>query len=141
MGGMAETITRDHRKLSQPGPRFLTNNLNNKMKPTSLAVTALAMAFSVITASGAVDNSSPDPNPANKDKITEWTKQYWTSLHSYSAGGAYVNFMMDEGDERIRATYRENYDRLSAIKAKYDPENFFRVNQNIKPKDKRTRTE
>ena len=44
--------------------------------------------------------------------------------------------MMDEGDERIRATYRENYDRLSAIKAKYDPENFFRVNQNIKPKDK-----
>jgi UDP-N-acetylenolpyruvoylglucosamine reductase len=77
-----------------------------------------------------------DPNPANKDKITEWTKQYWTSLHPYSAGGAYVNFMMDEGDERIRATYRENYDRLSAIKAKYDPENFFRVNQNIKPKDK-----
>ena len=77
-----------------------------------------------------------DPNPANKDKITEWTKQYWTALHPYSAGGAYVNFMMDEGDERIRATYRENYDRLSAIKAKYDPENFFRVNQNIKPKDK-----
>ena len=79
-----------------------------------------------------------DPNPANKDKITEWTKQYWTALHPYSAGGAYVNFMMDEGDERIRATYRENYDRLSAIKAKYDPENFFRVNQNIKPERQRT---
>jgi FAD/FMN-containing dehydrogenase len=77
-----------------------------------------------------------DPNPAKKDKITEWTKRYWTALHPYSAGGAYVNFMMDEGDERIRATYRENYDRLSAIKAKYDPENFFCVNQNIKPKDK-----
>jgi FAD/FMN-containing dehydrogenase len=79
-----------------------------------------------------------DPNPANKDKITEWTKQYWTALHPHSAGGAYVNFMMDEGDERIRATYRENYHRLSAIKAKYDPENFFRVNQNIKPERQRT---
>jgi FAD/FMN-containing dehydrogenase len=77
-----------------------------------------------------------DPNPANKNKITEWAKHYWTALHPYSAGGAYVNFMMDEGDERIRATYRENYDRLSAVKAKYDPENFFRVNQNIRPKDK-----
>ena len=51
----------------------------------------------------------------------------------HSAGGAYVNFMMEEGDDRIRATYRENYDRLAVIKAKYDPSNFFRVNQNIKP--------
>ena len=49
------------------------------------------------------------------------------------AGGAYVNFMMDEGEDRIRATYRGNYDRLAAIKARYDPDNFFRVNQNIRP--------
>jgi FAD/FMN-containing dehydrogenase len=40
---------------------------------------------------------------------------------------------MDEGQERVRATYRENYDRLAAIKHKYDPRNFFHVNQNIKP--------
>jgi len=51
-----------------------------------------------------------------------------------SAGGAYVNFMMDEGEERVKATYRDNYERLAAIKAKYDPKNFFQVNQNIKPK-------
>jgi hypothetical protein len=42
--------------------------------------------------------------------------------------------MMEEGEERIKATYRDNYDRLAEIKAKYDPENFFSVNQNIKPK-------
>jgi FAD/FMN-containing dehydrogenase len=75
-----------------------------------------------------------DPDPANKEMITKWARDYWTDLHPYSAGGAYVNFMMDEGEDRIQATYRGNYDRLATIKARYDPTNFFRVNQNIKPK-------
>jgi FAD/FMN-containing dehydrogenase len=75
-----------------------------------------------------------DPDPANKDRITAWARNYWEALHPYGAGGAYVNFMMEgEGEERIRATYRGNYERLAGIKAKYDPENFFRVNQNIQP--------
>jgi len=74
-----------------------------------------------------------DPDPSNKEKITAWTKKYWEELHPYSAGGAYVNFMMDEGEERVKATYGENYERLVAIKNKYDPNNLFRVNQNIKP--------
>ena len=52
---------------------------------------------------------------------------------SLQSEGAYVNFMMEEGEDRIRATYGDNYDRLAAIKKKYDPANFFRVNQNIKP--------
>ncbi|MDR7555824.1 MAG: FAD-binding oxidoreductase [Armatimonadota bacterium] len=74
-----------------------------------------------------------DPDPANAGRIKDWTVRYWEALHPYSAGGAYVNFMMDEGQERIRATYRDNYERLGRIKAKYDPKNLFRVNQNIKP--------
>jgi len=74
-----------------------------------------------------------DPDPANRDAITAWARAYYDALHPYGAGGAYVNFMMEEGEERIRATYRGNYERLAAIKAKYDPGNFFRVNQNIKP--------
>jgi FAD/FMN-containing dehydrogenase len=75
-----------------------------------------------------------DPDPANKDQITEWARNYWEALHPFGAGGAYVNFMMDgEGDERIRATYLDNYERLVQIKTKYDPDNFFRVNQNIRP--------
>ena len=74
-----------------------------------------------------------DPDPANKDGIVRWTKEYWEAVHPYSAGGAYVNFMMDEGEDRVKATYRDNYARLAAVKKKYDPANVFRVNQNIKP--------
>jgi FAD/FMN-containing dehydrogenase len=74
-----------------------------------------------------------DPSPSNSEKITKWTKNYWDELHPYSAGGAYVNFMMEEGQDRIRATYGSNYERLVEVKNKYDPSNLFRVNQNIKP--------
>lgn len=74
-----------------------------------------------------------DPDPANKAKITGWTKGYFDALHPYSAGGAYVNFMMDEGQERVQATYGENYRRLAEVKRKYDPGNLFQVNQNIRP--------
>ena len=74
-----------------------------------------------------------DPDPANKDKISSWARTYWDATHPYSAGGAYVNFMMEEGAARVEATYSGNYVRLRAIKTKYDPGNLFRVNQNIAP--------
>jgi FAD/FMN-containing dehydrogenase len=74
-----------------------------------------------------------DADPGNKDKIITWARDYWDAQHPYSAGGAYINFMMDEGEERIKATYGDNYKRLEELKAKYDPNNLFRVNQNIKP--------
>jgi len=73
------------------------------------------------------------PNPKDSDKITKWCKDYWEALHPYSSGGAYSNFMMDEGQERVKASYKHNYDRLVKIKNQYDPANLFRVNQNIKP--------
>jgi FAD/FMN-containing dehydrogenase len=75
-----------------------------------------------------------DPDPANVDAIRRWSIDYQEALHPYSAGGAYVNMMMEEGQERVRASYRDNYDRLARIKATYDPGNLFRVNQNIQPK-------
>jgi FAD/FMN-containing dehydrogenase len=74
-----------------------------------------------------------DPDPDKKDIIKDWAQNYYDALHPYGAGGAYVNFMMEEGEDRVQATYRGNYERLAKVKAKYDPENFFRVNQNIKP--------
>lgn len=75
-----------------------------------------------------------DPDPANNEKIIAWTKSYYDALHPYSAGGAYVNFLMgDEGEDRVKKTYGDNYERLVSIKNKYDPGNLFRVNQNIKP--------
>lgn len=75
-----------------------------------------------------------DADPANREKIKTWARDYWKALHPYSAGGAYVNFMMEEGADRVEATYCDNYQRLAEIKTKYDPTNLFRVNQNIKPK-------
>jgi FAD/FMN-containing dehydrogenase len=74
-----------------------------------------------------------DPEPASKDKLVTWARDYFNALHPHSAGGAYINFMMDEGDDRIRATYGKNYARLAKVKKRYDPRNLFRVNQNIKP--------
>jgi len=74
-----------------------------------------------------------DPDPANAQTIKDWTIAYWEALHPFSAGGAYVNFMMDEGQERVQATYRGNYARLAAVKRTYDPDNVFHVNQNILP--------
>jgi hypothetical protein len=74
-----------------------------------------------------------DPDPANADVISRWAKDYWTDLHPTSAGGAYVNFLMNEGQDRVRAAYRGNYDRLALVKGRYDPQNVFHVNQNIQP--------
>ncbi|MFW6090235.1 MAG: FAD-binding oxidoreductase [Actinomycetota bacterium] len=73
-----------------------------------------------------------DPDPANAAALTRWARNYWQAVHPYTMGGAYVNFMMDEGEERVRATYGANYERLTAVKRVYDPMNLFRVNQNIK---------
>jgi hypothetical protein len=93
-----------------------------------------ATAFSFREAKYSMVIAGIDPDPANNEKMTDWARDYWTALHPYSAGGAYVNFMMDEGVDRVQATYRDNYQRLAALKAKYDPQNLFRVNQNIKPR-------
>ena len=90
-------------------------------------------AFSFREAAYSMVIAGVDPDPANAPKIAAWTKEYWEALHPFSAGGAYVNFMMEEGQERVQATYRDNYKRLARIKAHYDPDNLFRVNQNIRP--------
>jgi len=74
-----------------------------------------------------------DPDAANADRISAWARDYQTALHPYSSGGAYVNFMMEEGEDRVRDCFRDNYSRLSAAKREFDPDNLFRVNQNIKP--------
>jgi hypothetical protein len=73
-----------------------------------------------------------DSNPGRAGELKEWGRAYWEAVHPFAAGGGYVNFMMgDEGQDQIRATYGANYERLAAIKAKYDPGNLFRVNHNI----------
>jgi FAD/FMN-containing dehydrogenase len=94
-------------------------------------------AFSYRDARFASVFAGVDPDPANVDAIRTWSIDYFEALHPYSAGGAYVNMMMDEGEDRVRASYRDNYDRLARVKESYDPANLFRVNQNIVPRSTR----
>ena len=74
-----------------------------------------------------------DADPGMAEALRRWAVEYFDALHPYSTGSAYVNFMMQEGEDRIRATYGANYDRLAEIKGRYDPDNVFHVNQNIRP--------
>ena len=76
-----------------------------------------------------------DPEPANADLIKSWAIDYWEAVHPYATagGGAYVNFMMDDDQDRVRASYRDNYSRLAQVKRTHDPGNVFHVNWNIKP--------
>jgi hypothetical protein len=90
-------------------------------------------AFSYRAAQWAQVIVGVSPDPSDGGRIRDWAVRYWEALHPFSAGGAYVNFMMEEGQERVRATYRDNYDRLAKVKRKYDPGNLFRINQNVMP--------
>jgi FAD/FMN-containing dehydrogenase len=74
-----------------------------------------------------------DPDPANAAALRDWAVGYSEAVYPYSMGGAYINMIMDEGADRVKLSYRDNYDRLARIKAQYDPGNVFRVNQNIQP--------
>jgi hypothetical protein len=75
-----------------------------------------------------------DPDPAKAPTLKQWTRDYWAAVHPFDLGGAYPNFMMeDEGEARLKATFGDNYQRLAAVKKGYDPDNLFRVNQNIRP--------
>jgi len=90
-------------------------------------------AFSYRDANWAQVIVGVDPDPANASAIRQWTVDYWQATHPYSAGGGYINFLMNEGQDRVRASYRDNYQRLTDLKTTYDPENVFHVNQNIAP--------
>ncbi|HKI89654.1 MAG TPA: BBE domain-containing protein [Draconibacterium sp.] len=71
----------------------------------------------------------------NADKHIDWTRNFSRAMQPFSTGKAYLNFLGDEGVARVKAAYdAKRYDRLVALKNKYDPANLFRLNQNIKPK-------
>jgi hypothetical protein len=93
-----------------------------------------AMAWSERDATWSMVIAGIDPDPGSAPALKRWASAYWEAIHPFNLEGAYVNFMMDdESGDRIKATYGDNYSRLTAIKARYDPTNLFRVNQNIPP--------
>lgn len=130
---LSDKAIAEHIKFGNALPTILSTMHMYPVNGAASRVSKKDTAWSYRDATWAMVIVGVDPDPANKEKITSWTKQYWEALHPYSAGGAYVNFMMDEGEERVKATYGDNYERLVTIKNKYDPNNLFRVNQNIKP--------
>jgi FAD/FMN-containing dehydrogenase len=74
-------------------------------------------------------------DPADDERCINWTRQFWSEMHAYSAGGIYLNFggFGEEKDDLVRAAFGPSYDRLVALKEKYDPTNLFRMNHNIRP--------
>jgi FAD/FMN-containing dehydrogenase len=70
---------------------------------------------------------------ADSDANIRWTREFFDAMHPHIADGVYVNYLGDEGQDRVRAAYGAKYERLVALKNKYDPTNFFRMNQNIRP--------
>ena len=118
------------------GPQLPTGHSTMHMYPIDGAasrVSAGSTAFAYRDGGWAGVIVGVDPDPANAELISSWAKRYWEELHPTSAGGAYVNFMMEEGSDRVKASYRGNYERLSRIKDRYDPDNVFHINQNIVP--------
>jgi FAD/FMN-containing dehydrogenase len=70
---------------------------------------------------------------ADDERHLAWARGISAALKPFSTGGTYLNFIGNEGQDRVRAAFGDNYDRLAQIKAQYDPDNFFRFNQNIEP--------
>jgi FAD/FMN-containing dehydrogenase len=73
------------------------------------------------------------PDATQSAQNIQWTDEFWQAMQPFASGGVYVNYLGEEGPERIKAAYGRNYDRLAALKTTYDPSNLFRVNQNIPP--------
>ena len=72
-------------------------------------------------------------DPEESAKHMRWADELWRAMQPFSSGGVYVNYLGNEGEERVRAAYGSNYERLVTLKNKYDPTNLFCLNQNIKP--------
>ncbi|HEU5200736.1 MAG TPA: FAD-binding oxidoreductase [Ktedonobacterales bacterium] len=125
-----ETVIGYSRQLSSPLTAVLLFQLGGAIRQVDEQVTAAGHR----NAEFVLNIQSAWLEPGESPQHMLWTREFWTAMRPFSTGGVYINFMsMDEDEERVRAAYGSNYDRLVSIKTSYDPTNLFRVNQNIKP--------
>ena len=118
------------------GPKLPAVNSTVHIYPINGAshrVAADGTAFAYRDANFATVIAGMWPDPAENDANTQWVRDYYQATAPHSESGGYINFMADDDQERIRANYKGNYDRLVDAKRKYDPGNLFHYNQNIKP--------
>ncbi len=92
-----------------------------------------ATAFAGRSAPFAININGVWTDPAEDQEHIAWARALFAAMEPFATGSVYVNFLGQEGAERVRAAYGANYARLARIKARYDPDNVFRDNQNIQP--------
>lgn len=120
----------------QYGPDIPTMNCAMHVYPINGAcnrVPADATAFAYRDASFATVIAGVWPDSNDNEKNIKWVRDYYKALEPHSDAGGYINFMDADDQGRIKDNYKGNYERLVAIKKKYDPGNLFHLNQNIKP--------
>jgi FAD/FMN-containing dehydrogenase len=120
----------------QHGPKVPAVNSTMHIYPINGAchrVAPDATAFAYRDANFATVIAGMWPEPADNDSNTQWVRDYYAATAPYSEEGGYINFMGADDQDRIKANYKGNYDRLVDVKRKYDPGNVFHMNQNIKP--------
>jgi FAD/FMN-containing dehydrogenase len=118
------------------GPKLPTVNSTVHIYPINGAAHRVASdetAFAHREATFVTNIAGIWPDPAENEQNTKWVRDFYDATAPFSEQGGYVNFMSGDDDDRIRATYEGNYDRLVEVKRKYDPDNLFRLNQNIEP--------
>jgi FAD/FMN-containing dehydrogenase len=127
--GLIDVLIQYARRIPDPQCEIAFVQLGGAVSRIPLAATAYTHrdAQFVLNVHGRWDN------PANDSKCIAWTRELFQATAPFATGGVYVNFMTQEEQGRIGSAYGANYERLVELKKKYDPENLFRLNQNIKP--------
>jgi FAD/FMN-containing dehydrogenase len=121
-------------ELSDAAIDVIVDGARQMTSPLSvLAVYQLGGAARLGDAAFCVNAAATWTEPTESQRHISWARGLWAAMEPYSTAGAYVNFLGEESRERTRSAYRESYDRLAALKKMYDPDNFFRLNQNIEP--------
>jgi len=126
---LLETFLARARQLPSPFSLTLLFQVNGTIgeRPADATAVGNRDAAYNLTIQAGWDSGPPEPKIA-------WAREGWQAIRKFSTGGVYVNFLTeDEVQDRIPDAYRGNLRRLAAIKAKWDPTNFFQVNQNVKP--------
>jgi FAD/FMN-containing dehydrogenase len=127
--GAVEALVERSRVAPQPWSYTLIFQLGGAIG----RIASDATAFAERAAPFAVNINGVAASPADDDEVTAWARGTFDALAPSSTGGVYVNFVGDEGEDRARAAYGAAYRRLAALKARHDPDNVFRSNQNVAP--------
>ncbi len=125
-----EALTAYARAMSSPLSQVHLQHMGGQVQRTGEDETA----FSHRGALFALNIVSKWLDPRETETHITWTRDFEAAIRPYSTGGVYVNFLGEEGEDRVRAAYGKTaYEKLVALKNRYDPDNFFRLNQNIRP--------